>query len=52
MLVASLSNAVCLHNTSFCYRFLQVLFVFLLCLGLLTHSLFILSIILNLEFFI
>ena len=43
MLFAALSNAVCLYNASFfaidfskCF-----LFVFMLCLGLLTHSLFI-----------
>ena len=42
MLFAALSNAVCLHNASFfCHLFLQMLFVFMLCLGLLTHSLFI-----------
>ena len=42
MLFAALSNAVCLYNA-----FLQMLFVFMLCLGLLTHNLFILSMILH-----
>ena len=37
MLFAALSNAVCLYNASF----LQMLFIFMFCLGLLTHSLFI-----------
>ena len=44
MLLAALSNAVCLYNASFSsffHLFLQMLFVFMLCLGLLTHSLFI-----------
>ena len=42
MLFAALSNVVCLYNASvFCHLFLQMLFVFMLCLGLLTHSLFI-----------
>ena len=46
MLFAALSNAVCLYNASFsfsffCHLFLQMLFVIMLCLGLLTHSLFI-----------
>ena len=41
MLFAALSNAVCLHNASFSNLFMQVLFVFMLCLGLLSHSLFI-----------
>ena len=42
MLFAALSNAVCLYSASFfCHLFLQMLFVFMLCLGLLTHSLFI-----------
>ena len=36
MLLAALSNAVCLY-----YAFFQMLFVSMLCLGLLTHSLFI-----------
>ena len=43
MLFDALCNAVCLHNASlfsfFCHLFLQMLFVFMLCLGLLTHSL-------------
>ena len=41
MLFAALSNAVCLHNASFFHLFLKMLFVFMLCLGLLSHSLFI-----------
>ena len=46
MLLAALTNAVCLHNAFFlfffCHSFLQML-----CLGLLTHGLFISSIILH-----
>ena len=38
MLFAALSNAVCLYDAFFsflfCYSFLQMLFVFMLCLGL------------------
>ena len=41
MLLAALSYAVCLHNASFFHLFLQMLFVFMLCLGLLSHSVFI-----------
>ena len=42
MLLAALSNAVCLYNASFfCHGFLQMLFIFMFCLGLLTHSVFI-----------
>ena len=42
MLFAALSNAVCLHNAFLFFQvFQQMLFVFMLCLGLLTHSLFI-----------
>ena len=41
MLFAALSNTVCLHNAFFCQLFLQLLFIFMFCLGLLTHSLFI-----------
>ena len=46
LLFAALSNAVCLYNASFCslffgHLFLQVLLVFMLCLCLLIHSLFI-----------
>ena len=43
MLFAALSNAAYLYNASFFlgHRFLQMLLVFMLCLGLLTHSLFI-----------
>ena len=40
MLFVALSNAVCSHNAFF---FLQMIFVIMLCLGLLTHSLFISS---------
>ena len=40
MLFAALSNAVCIMPL-FCQLFLQMLFIFMLCLGLLTHSLFI-----------
>ena len=39
MLFAALSNAVCLYNTFFAIDFPNV-FVFLPCLGLFTHSLF------------
>ena len=42
MQLAALSNAVCLYNA----YFLQMLYVFTLCLGLLTHCLFISNIIL------
>ena len=42
MLFAALSNAVCLYDAS-----LQMLFVFMVCLVLLTHSLFISSMILH-----
>ena len=41
MLFAALSDAVCLYNASFLPKFLQLLFIFMFCLGLLTHSLFI-----------
>ena len=43
MLFAALSNAVCimLFFTFYSHSFLQMLFVFMLYLGLLTHSLFI-----------
>ena len=44
MLVAALSNAVCLHNAFLFLFFLLIFanaFYFTLCLGLLTHSLFI-----------
>ena len=42
MLFAALTNAVCMYNASFfCHSFLQMLFIFMLCLCLLTHSLFI-----------
>ena len=47
MLFAALFNAVCLYNAYFCHWLLQMLFVIMLCLGLLTHSLFISSIILH-----
>ena len=48
MLFAALCNAVCLYNAFFFFfllLILQMLFVFMLCLGLLTHSLFISSMI-------
>ena len=41
MLFAALSNSVCLYDASFFHLFLQMLFVFMFCLGLLSHSLFI-----------
>ena len=43
MLFAALSNAACLYNASFLpiAIALQLLFIFMFCLGLLTHSLFI-----------
>ena len=44
MLFAALTNAVCLHNVFFILIFADA-FCFMLCLGLLTHSLFISSII-------
>ena len=48
MLFAALSNAVCLYNAYFfAIDFLQMLLVFMLCLGLLTHGLFIVNIILD-----
>ena len=47
MLLAALSNAVCLYIVFFCHLYLQMLFVCMPCLGLLTHSLFISSIILH-----
>ena len=46
MLFATLSNAVCFYDAFF-NRFLQMLFVFMLCLGLLTHSLSISNMILH-----
>ena len=42
MLFAALSNAICimlLFLFFFCHIFLQMLFILMLCLGLLTHSL-------------
>ena len=44
MLLAALSNAVCLHNAFFILIFANA-FCFMLCLGLLIHSLFISSMI-------
>ena len=41
MLLSALSNAVCLHNASFLPLISAKLFIFMSCLGLLTHSLFI-----------
>ena len=50
MLLAALSNAVCLRNAFF-FFLLQLIFAndsfFMLCLGLLTHSLFISNIIMH-----
>ena len=40
MLFAALSNAVCLHNASFFPFISQMLFIFMLCLGLLTNFFF------------
>ena len=48
VLFATLSNAVCLYNASFFFFLLFIFanaFCFMLCLGLLTHSLFISSMI-------
>ena len=45
MLFAALSSAVCLHNTSFFAIDIANAFCFMHCLGLLTHSLFISSMI-------
>ena len=45
MLIAVLSNPVCLHDAFFLFFFLKMLFDIMLCLGLLTHSLFISSMI-------
>ena len=45
MVLAALSNAVCLHNASFFAIDYANSFCFMLCLGLLTHSLFISSMI-------
>ena len=47
MLFAALFNVVCLYNAFFCHFLLEMLFVFLLCLELLTHSLFVSNIILH-----
>ena len=41
MLFAALSNAVCLYNASFLPMISTIAFIFMSCLGLLTHSLFI-----------
>ena len=41
MLFAALSNAVCLFNASFLPMISAIAFIFMFCLGLLTHSLFI-----------
>ena len=56
MLFAALSNAVCLYDAFFIYifaiEFCKMLFVSMLCLGLLTHCLFIsCTVILNCCFF-
>ena len=45
ILLAVLSNAVCLHNAFFLLLIFANAFCFMLCLGLLTHSLFISSMI-------
>ena len=41
MLFSALSNAVCLYNASFLPMISAIAFYFHVCLGLLTHSLFI-----------
>ena len=41
MLLAALYNAVCLYNASFLPMISAIAFIFMFCLGLLTHSLFI-----------
>ena len=41
MLFAALSNDVCLHNVYFLPIISAIAFIFMFCLGLLTHSLFI-----------
>ena len=41
MLFAALSNAVCMHNAFFLLLIFAIAFCFMLCLGLLTYSLFI-----------
>ena len=51
MLFAALSNAVCLHNAFLAINFCKC-FVFMLCLGLMTHSLFISSLLLICCFFL
>ena len=49
MLFAALCNAVCLHDAFLCFIFLLLIFAnaFCFCLGLLTHSLFISSMIVH-----
>ena len=47
MLFAALSNAVCLHNAFFLLLIFANAFCLMLCLGLLSHSLFISSMIFN-----
>ena len=47
ILFAALSNAVCLHNAYFCDLFLQMLFVFIFNIFLLTNSLFISDVVLH-----
>ena len=47
MLLAALSNAVCLHSAFFLLLIFQNAFCFMLCLSLLTHRLFISSMILH-----
>ena len=41
MLFAALSNTVCLYNASFLPMISAIAFIFMFCLGLLTHCLFI-----------
>ena len=41
MLFVALSNAVCLYNASFLPMISAIAFIFMFCLALLTHSLFI-----------
>ena len=50
ILFTALSNAVCWHNAFFLLLILKMLFVFMLCLGLLTHNLFIPSMIFQMIF--
>ena len=47
LMFAALSNAVCLHSAFFLLLYFANAFCLMLCLGLLTHSLFISSMILH-----